>query len=104
MKKLVISAVLAAATFAGGAFAAEIDQPGEEVAEQATAPLQASRGAMLYGADGNRVGRVYSVDADGNVQLIMNSKMVTVPASTLSEVDGKLTTTMTKREVRSGGK
>jgi hypothetical protein len=43
---------------------------------------------------------VYRVTGDGSAQLIVDGKLVTVPASTLSVVDGKLTTSLSKSEVR----
>ena len=60
----------------------------------------AQEGKMLVAANGARLGAVYRVTDDGSAQLIVDGKMVTVPASTLSVVDGKLTTTLTKGEVR----
>lgn len=60
----------------------------------------ATEGKMLVAANGARLGAVYRVTGDGSAQLIVDGKMVTVPASTLSVVDGKLTTTLSKSEVR----
>lgn len=60
----------------------------------------ATEGKMLVAANGARLGAVYRVTDDGSAQLIVDGKMVTVPASTLSIVDGKLTTTLSKSEVR----
>jgi hypothetical protein len=54
---------------------------------------------MLIAANGARLGAVYRVIADGSAQLIIDGKMVTVPANTLSSVDGKLTTSLTKSQV-----
>jgi hypothetical protein len=59
----------------------------------------ASPGKMLVGANGARLGAVYRVTSDGSPQLIVNGKMVTVPASTLSMVDGELKTSLSKSEV-----
>lgn len=59
----------------------------------------ATKGKMLYASAGERLGAVYRVSADGSAQLIMDGKMVTVPASTISVVDGKLTTSMSKSDV-----
>lgn len=56
-------------------------------------------GKMLVAANGARLGAVYRVTQDGSAQLIVDGKMVTVPASTLSVVDGKLTTSLSKSEV-----
>ena len=60
----------------------------------------AEAGKMLLGADGVRLGAVYRVTSDGSAQLIVDGKMVTVPAATLSVVDGKLTTSLSKSDVR----
>ena len=59
----------------------------------------ASKGQMLVAANGSRLGPVYRVSTDGAVQMIIGGKMVTVPASTLSSVDGKLTTSLSKSQV-----
>ena len=59
----------------------------------------ASPGKMLVGADGARLGAVYRVSSDGSPQLIVNGKMVTVPAATLSMVDGELKTSLSKSEI-----
>ncbi|MET0179735.1 MAG: hypothetical protein ABW194_04555 [Novosphingobium sp.] len=56
-------------------------------------------GKSVYSADGKRVGAVYKVGADGSLQLILNGKLVSVPASTVSVADGKITTSLTKKEL-----
>jgi hypothetical protein len=66
-------------------------------ADQAAAV--AAKGQMLVAANGSRLGPVYRVDTNGAVQMIIAGKMVTVPASTLSSVDGKLTTSLSKSQV-----
>jgi hypothetical protein len=50
-------------------------------------------------SNGSRLGAVYRVGADGSAQIIIDGKLVTIPASTLSNVDGKLTTSLSKSEV-----
>lgn len=60
----------------------------------------ATEGKMLVASNGARLGAVYRVTDDGSAQVIIDGKMVTVPASTLSVVDGKLTTTLSKSDVR----
>ena len=60
----------------------------------------AAEGKMLVASNGARLGAVYRVTGDGSAQLIVDGKMVTVPASTLSVVDGTLTTSLSKTEVR----
>jgi hypothetical protein len=61
----------------------------------------AEKGKMLVAANGARLGSVYRVGADGSAQLIIDGRMVSVPANTLSSVDGKLTTSLTKSQVLS---
>lgn len=67
--------------------------------EAATTAAVAVKGKMLMGANGARLGAVYRVVADGSAQIIIDGKMVTIPASTLSTVDGKLMTSLSKSEV-----
>ena len=59
----------------------------------------ATKGTMLFAADGGRLGPVYRVGSDGAAQLIIDGKMVSVPAATISSKDGKLTTSLKKSEV-----
>lgn len=56
-------------------------------------------GDMLYGAGGRRLGAVYSVTPEGAPQIILNGKLYTIPASSLSLEDGKLHTSMSKKEI-----
>ena len=65
-------------------------------------PVSVSPGKMIYGANGRRIGAVYRVTAQGNPQLIIDGKLVTVPASTLSSVDGKVTTSLSKADIDRG--
>ena len=62
----------------------------------ASSSVSVTTGKMLYGPDGHRIGSVYRVTAQGDAQLILDGKIVTAPASTLSEVNGKITTSLTK--------
>ena len=59
----------------------------------------AEKGKMVVASNGARLGAVYRVTPDGSVQIIIDGKLITVPASTLSNVDGKLTTNLSKNEV-----
>jgi hypothetical protein len=61
----------------------------------------ATAGKPLFSADGKRVGAVYKVASDGSLQLIVNGKMVVVPAGTVTVADGKITTSLTKKELAS---
>jgi hypothetical protein len=67
--------------------------------EAVTAPISPVKGAMLVAANGTRLATVYRVGPDGSAQIILDGKMVTVPATTLSMAGGKLTTSLSKSEV-----
>jgi hypothetical protein len=69
------------------------------IAEAATTAAVAVKGKMLVGANGARLGPVYRVTDDGSAQIIIDGKLVTIPAATISMVDGKLTTSLSKSEV-----
>ena len=68
-------------------------------AEDATAPVTPVKGSMLVAANGARLAPVYRVGPDGSAQIILEGKMVTIPASKLSMAGGHLTTSLTKNEV-----
>ena len=76
--------------------AAAQDKPS---AQSGSAAVVATEGKMLQASDGARLGVVYRVAPDGSAQLLLEGKLVVVPVGTLSTVDGKLTTSLTKREV-----
>jgi hypothetical protein len=63
------------------------------------APVSAVKGSILISANGSRLAQVYRVNADGSAQIIIDGRMVTVPAATLSIAGGRLTTSLTKSEV-----
>ncbi len=65
----------------------------------AQAPSGAEKGKMLVAANGARLGTVSRVSPDGGVQVIIDGRMVAIPGNTLSEANGKLTTSLTKSEV-----
>jgi hypothetical protein len=54
---------------------------------------------MLVAANGARLAPVYRVAPDGGAQIILDGKMVTVPATTLSMTGGRLVTSLTKSEI-----
>ena len=72
----------------------------EGAAPQGEAGSDIAAGKMLLAANGARLGAVYRVTEDGSAQLIVDGKMVTIPAATLSVVDGKLTTSLSKSDIR----
>ena len=104
MNKFVPFALLATvatiAVIPAAVFAAETNQ---QVREANSAPaaggVSVSAGKMLYSADGKRVASVYRVTAAGDVQVIVASRLVTVSASTLSDVNGKVTTSVSKSDI-----
>jgi len=65
----------------------------------AGAPVSPVKGSMLIAANGARLAPVYRVSSDGSPQIILDGKLVTVPAATISMAGGKLTTSLTKTEV-----
>ena len=89
MTKTLIVALSLALT-ATPAFAAE--------ATAESAAVSITKGKMLMAADGARLGSVYRVSDDG-AQIILDGRMVTVPGGTISVVNGKPTTSLTKKEV-----
>ena len=81
-------------------FAAETNQNVRAGTEAVSAaPVAAAAGRMLYGPDGKRIASIYRVKTNGDAELILDSKLVVVPASSLSVVDGKIATSLTKREL-----
>jgi hypothetical protein len=76
-----------------------LNAAGLAVAKDDAASAVAAKGRVLVAADGARLGTVYRVGPDGSVQMILDGKMITVPASTLSSVDGRLVTSLSKHEV-----
>jgi hypothetical protein len=73
--------------------------PDAPAASATPAAPVAEKGKMLVAANGARLGAVYRVGPDGSAQIIIDGKLVTVPANTISIADGKLTTSLTKSEV-----
>lgn len=59
----------------------------------------AEKGKILVSSNGSRLGAVYRVGPDGSAEIIIDGKLVSVPASTLSNVDGRLTTSLSKSEI-----
>jgi hypothetical protein len=86
----VIVSVCALVTLSGLFYAA----PGA-----AETPVSPVKGSMLVAANGARLAPVYRVAPDGGAQIILDGKMVTVPAATLSMTDGRLVTSLTKSEI-----
>ncbi|MCX7864743.1 MAG: hypothetical protein N2423_06895 [Novosphingobium sp.] len=75
---------------------------GPALADETPTSVEIRTGSTLYGADGKRIAKIYKVSSDGTAQVIVNSKLYRVPVSTISQQDGKLTTTMTRSEIVRG--
>ncbi len=56
-------------------------------------------GKLLYDAEGKKLAPIYKLDPNGSPQILLDGKAITVPMSSLTEVDGKFTTKLTKREL-----
>ena len=56
-------------------------------------------GKMLYSADGKKLAAIYKLDASGAPQVLLEGKLVTIPASSLTEVDGHIATSLTKKDI-----
>jgi hypothetical protein len=63
------------------------------------AAIAGSKGKMLVAANGARLGPVYRIGADGAAQIFIDGKLVSIPVTTLSTANGKLTTSLSKSEV-----
>ena len=98
----VVLSLCAFVTFSGAAFAGDafnVSPAQTSALEGTAAPVSAVKGSMLISANGSRLAQVYRVGADGSAQIIIDGKLVTVPASSLSLSAGKLTTSLTKAQV-----
>ena len=62
------------------------------------AVAEVKRGAPLFDAQGKRIGVINRILADGSITVIVKNAIVTIPASTLSDVDGKIVTPLTRSE------
>ena len=90
MKRSSVVASLCALVTLSGAFYA---------AEAAADPVSPVKGSMVVASNGARLAPVYRVNPDGAAQIIIEGKMVTIPATTLSMSGGRLTTSLSKSEV-----
>ena len=98
----VILSLCAFVTLSGTAFADDafnVSSSPSAASEGTAAPVSAVKGSMLISANGSRLAQVYRVNADGSAQIIIDGKLVNVPAASLSMSGGKLTTSLTKSEV-----
>lgn len=81
-------------------FAAEANQQVREVAGSVASPaLTVAAGKMLYGPDAHRLASIYRVAGNGDAQIILDGRLLTIPAATLSTASGKIVTSLTKTEI-----
>jgi hypothetical protein len=102
MNKLAPLAVLATlATFSLVPIAVHAAETSQSVrAEVAVAtPMKIAEGKMVYGNNGQRLAPVYRVNSDHSVQLILEGRLVTIPATVLADVNGKLTASETRADL-----
>lgn len=59
-------------------------------------------GKTLYGPKGERIAAIYKVTDAGVPQLILSGKVRSVPVDTLTVADGKLSTSLTKKQLEKG--
>ncbi|TVV76605.1 hypothetical protein [Sphingomonas solaris] len=57
------------------------------------------RGEMLRSVTAARLAPVYRVAVDGSPQIIIAGRLVTIPVATVSALDGRLRTSLSRREV-----
>lgn len=67
----------------------------------AAAPVVAHEGDMLRDANNIRLSAIDTVNRDGSVGIIYDGRVVTIPGASLSVVNGKLVTSLTKAQVSS---
>lgn len=95
---------IAAALFAAPVAIAQTAAESAPVPAPATAP-ELKAGALLLSSDGKRIGRIERVvkGSDGaavSAAVIVDSRFVYVPASTISSVERGFSTSLTRVEVR----
>ena len=107
MRKIAYLVLVAAAGLAPiAAVAAQTDSTSTDAATApaaATSAVQINAGTMLYTSNGYRLAPVYRVSSEGNPQIILNGKLITVPASSLSESSGKVSTSLSKKDLGKAG-
>ena len=87
MRNLIALSLLVAAPFLAPATAA-------------TAQVDGSvRGKTLWDAEGKRVGVISRINDNGTVLVIAGSRLVTIAAHTVTNKDGKVATSLTRKEI-----
>ncbi len=71
----------------------------QTAAATTSAHATAKPGEMLTDADGRRLAQVDQVDGDGSAEILIDGRVATIPAATLSVVNGHLTTSLKKTQI-----
>ena len=67
---------------------------------QGASPTVPVVGKTLFDTNGKYIGVIYKVTVDGSPQIVIDDqRMITVPAASVSQVDGKFRTSLAKRDV-----
>ena len=56
-------------------------------------------GKMIYSAAGQRIAPAYRVNADGSVQIILEGRLITIPAASFSQANGKVVIASSKSDL-----
>ena len=99
--------ILFATLFLSAPAALAAETTASESAEVSAAPVQAAdlkKRMVVWDKNGLRVGSIIAVGAASNgavdfVTVIQSDKSVRIPGATLSLADGKLTTSLARREI-----
>ena len=57
-------------------------------------------GKTIYLNGGKRLGAIYKTTSNGSAQVILDGKLVTIPADTITVENGKVQTSLTKQELK----
>jgi hypothetical protein len=71
--------------------------------EASSGQVEIKPGRMLYVTKSVGFAPIYSVTEDGSAQVLFEGRRITIPASTITEVDGRLVTSLTKRDIVDAG-
>lgn len=99
MKKVWLAAGMAGAMLVVCGPANAESVPAAAGSTPAAASVAVTSGKQIYDGAGRRIGTIYRVTSDGNPQVILNGKLVTIPASTLSDQSGKIATSLSKADL-----
>ncbi len=94
MKKFALILAFVALAPAAPAFAEGVAVPAK--AAPTAVPVV---GKMLYSTGGKKLAAIYKLDAGSAPQILLDGKLVTVPSDTLTDIDGHIETSLTKKDL-----